>query len=82
MDKVKKYLLKIGSKDRVKILTVLKKIEIGKTKNLDIKQLRGYPDILRVRVGNHKIIYQNKGDQTRLLSVGRRNDDTYKNLYI
>ncbi len=41
----------------------------------DYKKLRGYEDMLRVDVGEYRIVYQVDGKALVVLLVGKRNDD-------
>lgn len=79
MDKVSKAIQKINSKDALKISDALEDILNSKAKNLDIKKLRGYDDIFRVRVCEYRIIYQKNNHEMNILEISKRNDSTYKN---
>lgn len=49
----------------------------------DVKQLKGYANLLRVDSGEYRIIYQVEHEQNMLmvLTIGKRNDgDVYKRL--
>lgn len=78
MEKIKKYLLRIELNESKKILFVIKKLKKGDGKYLDIKKLKGFPDIFRVRIGEHRIIYRKQQENINILFIGHRNEKTYK----
>lgn len=79
MDKIEKALKKLSDKERQKIKIVLSKLISGKTANLDIKKLKDRSDIFRLRVGDLRIIYRlDSKEKIQVLSIGRRNEKTYK----
>ena len=79
MDKIDKELQKLSSKERDKIKLVLKKIESGDVKSLDIKKLKDRNNIYRVRPGKIRIIFlKDSRDRIFIISISRRNEKTYK----
>lgn len=80
MDKVAKALKKLNSKERKIIKEVLIDLENGNFQKLsDIKKLRGYADIYRLRKASIRIIYRlNKDGKISVLAVERRSERTYK----
>ena len=79
MDKIEKELQKLTVKERKQIDQILLKLEAGVTKGFDIKKLKGYADIFRMRKGNIRIIYRTNNKGTIfILSIERRREDTYK----
>lgn len=81
MEKIKKFLKKLNEKERHQIEKVLAALFYGKTEALNIKKLKGRDDVFRVRAGNFRIIFQRKnGEDIRILDIGRRDEDTYKNV--
>jgi len=80
-DSVTKLLSKPSKKDLLRIQKTITQITALQLDGLDVKTLKGQLDMFRARVGNYRIIFsieQNK--TTRIISVGRRSEDTYKNL--
>lgn len=79
MDKIEKALRKIATGERKQVNAILRQLELGITKGLDIKKLKGYRDIFRVRKGTIRILYRidNKG-KIFILTIERRREDTYK----
>jgi mRNA-degrading endonuclease RelE of RelBE toxin-antitoxin system len=64
MDRTEKALAKLFSKKQAD--------------SLDIKKLKGRDDIFRVRKGDIRIMYRFEKEKIFLLSIERRNDNTYK----
>lgn len=79
MDKIEKALRKIATGERKQVNAILRQLELGITKGLDIKKLKGYRDIFRVRKGTIRILYRidSKG-KIFILTIERRREDTYK----
>ena len=79
-DSVTKLLSKLSKKDLLRIQKTIAQITALQLDGLDIKTLKGQSDIFRARVGNYRIIFSIEQNNTRIISVGRRSEDTYKNL--
>lgn len=81
VDKIKKALNKLSAEQRKEINDLLARIKNGQLENLDLKKLKGWDDIYRVRKGQTRVIYQiDKDGDIILLEIGRRNDNTYRNF--
>ena len=80
VDKIEKALKKLTEKERKTIKSVLIKIQNGKTKDLDVKKLKGRDDIFRVRKGRIRVVFRKSNENISILSVERRSDKTYKDL--
>jgi mRNA-degrading endonuclease RelE of RelBE toxin-antitoxin system len=78
MDKIEKVLVRLSSKERKKIKSILVQISNGETEGMDIKKLKGREDIFRARKGSIRIMYRVTDKETRILSIARRNEKTYK----
>ncbi len=78
MDKIKKALNKLTSKEKKMVKEALQEIEKGNFANLDIKKLKTRKDIFRIRKGNIRIIYRKIKDRFFILTIERRSDKTYK----
>ena len=78
MDKIAKALARLSREERVQVSVILQKIAVGSLIGLDIKKLKGYADIFRVRKGHIRIIYRvKKGGQIFILTIERRSETTY-----
>jgi mRNA-degrading endonuclease RelE of RelBE toxin-antitoxin system len=78
MDKIEKFLRKLGKQDRATIATLISFIVSDNTARLDIKKLKGYQDIFRIRSGKIRIIYRKTTQDIEVLSISYRNDKTYR----
>ena len=78
MDKIEKALKKLSAKDKLQIERILKKLNSGEFKGLDIKKLKGRDDIFRVRTGSIRLIYRFQDGNIFILSIDRRRESTYK----
>ncbi len=78
MDKVGKALKKLTEKERNVVKNILENIEEGIFNNLDIKKLKGYSDIFRVRKGGIRIIFRKTNKGIFIISIERRRKKTYK----
>lgn len=80
-DKITKLLNKLPPKQLRIILSVLQQIASNDMKSLDVKTLKGYPDLYRVRVGDYRIIFKLQADKKpRVIYIAKRNEKTYKGL--
>ena len=55
----------------------MSKIENEDLTDLDVKKLRGYNDIYRIKKGKIRVIIRILDDDISLVTLGRRNDKTY-----
>jgi len=78
MNKINKALRKLPAKEREAIEIILQKIEDKSFGNLDIKALKGYKNIYRVRKGRIRIIFEIDNRKTTILGVENRSEKTYK----
>lgn len=78
MDKIAKALKKLSDSERAAVKIILLKLKSKELDNLDIKKLKGRDDIFRVRKGKIRIIYKITSDKIFILTIERRNDNTYK----
>ncbi len=77
MDKIAKVLKKLASGEKEIVKAILVKINCHDFNGLDIKKLKGRQDIYRVRKGKIRIIYHVKDNKITILTLERRNDNTY-----
>lgn len=81
MDRISKFLNKLSQKERSAVKDVLEKIKNGEIENIDIKKLKGADSCFRARKGGIRIIYRiDESSKVVLLSIERKNDNTYKFL--
>ncbi|MEK7185095.1 MAG: type II toxin-antitoxin system RelE/ParE family toxin [Patescibacteria group bacterium] len=78
MNKIEKFLKRLSRDERVRVAQCIERIVNGKWgANLDIKKLKGYDEVYRVRVGNIRIIFFYKNKKTSIIAIERRSDNTY-----
>ncbi len=78
MPALKKLLSKFDKAERRVIETLIEKIISLNWRDLDIKKLKGYQDIFRVRHGKIRIIFSKDGRKIFIFSIDRRRESTYK----
>ena len=77
MNKAEKFLRELSFDERQKIKDVLTKILSGKTKGLDVKKLKGYKNLFRVRVGDIRVVFSQDGKIVGILFIGKRGSLKY-----
>ena len=80
MDSIEKFLKRLSPKERGIVKDIIKDILSNTPHNLDIKKLRGEQGLFRVRKGNIRMVFFKERDVTRIVFVGRRNENIYKFL--
>ncbi len=78
MDKIEKALAKLSEKERKNIKSVLSKLFSNNLVGLDIKKLKNRGDVFRLRLGDQRIIYRIDEGKITVLTISRRNENTYK----
>lgn len=81
MDKIHKVLQRLSKKERQKIEEIIQQLENKNLKDLQIKKLKGYNDVFRIRKGDIRIIYRvSETDEIFILAIERRSEKTYRNF--
>ena len=78
MDKIDKFLKKLSKAEAALLIKVIADILEQKTDRYDVKKLKGYRDIYRIRIGNKRIIFRQLLDDIEVLDVSLRSEKTYK----
>ena len=78
MDKIDKALSKLTFKEKEWMKNIIKALQLGRFDNMDIKKLKGFKDIFRVRKGGLRIVYQLLNRKIIILKIDKRKEDTYK----
>lgn len=64
-----KYLMKLHRPKREQIIEAVNKIPTG-----DIKKLKGYDDLYRLRVNDYRVIFNQDYDIINIIKIGSRGD--------
>lgn len=78
MERIDKILRILHPNERERVMLCVEKILLGDISTLDIKKLKGQEYFYRARVRDLRIIFTKKGNEVRLVSIDRRNDNTYR----
>ncbi len=81
MKKYEKLLRRISKEDREKILLVVGLIQADKLELLKVQKLVGF-DTYKVRIGKYRIKFKKFPNGNEILSIERRSDTTYNNLFL
>lgn len=75
--KAKKFIDKLSQNERSRVVANIERLPDGE----DIKPLKGHKGLLRLRVGQYRIIYTvNNGELTVIVVDADNRGDIYKNL--
>lgn len=80
MDKIKKFLQRLSPAERIVVEKLITAILSGKTKNVDLKKLKGHKNVFRVRSGSIRIIFLKETSEIKVLEISRRSNTTYNRL--
>ncbi len=77
MPTLEKLLSKFNREDRKTLEYLIGRITSLNWRSLNIKKLKGYQDIFRLRKGKIRIIFIKIGKNIRIINIERRKEDTY-----
>ena len=77
MNRIQKFLSKLNKKERVVADELIARILSSELYDLNVKKLRGFNSLYRVRKGDLRIIFSQSDRGVNILDVSRRNDSTY-----
>jgi mRNA-degrading endonuclease RelE of RelBE toxin-antitoxin system len=80
MDKIQKALEKFSFKERKLVKEIIIGLRNSQFAGLNIQKLHGHKGIYRVRKGNLRIIYEQKGINISILAIERKSEKTYRNF--
>lgn len=82
MNRIEKFLRSLSAKERHGILLLLQQLKSNPLKVPGIIALKGLKNLYRVRIGSNRIIfyYDPASKMFELRHIGRRNENTYKNI--
>jgi len=78
MDRSAKFLKKLSKTELRAVESVLTQVLSSNISGLDVKKLRGYKDVYRVRVENIRIVFLDTLDTLTILLISRRSEKKYK----
>lgn len=78
MPPLRKLLSKFGLEERKTLEFLIQKITSLDWRGLDIKKLRGYQDIFRLRKGKFRIVFRKHKTGISVINIDRRNEKTYR----
>ena len=78
MDRIRKFLKRLSSKERVVVEEVVERVLQHDFSGLDVKKLRGGQNEFRVRKGNIRIVFSVDEGEICVHRIERRDDTTYK----
>ena len=80
MDKNQKFLNRLSDKEREVVHKLIEQLLEGSIKGLDVKKLKSYADIFRVRSGNIRIIFRRTLEEIYILEISCRSEKTYRDF--
>ena len=79
MNPIEKMLQKFTVKEKSLYKEIVLRLEQGNTVGLNIKQLKGYSNIYRVRKRKVRVIFRYGDDgHVKILGLDRRSENTYR----
>ena len=80
MNKLDKALAQLGAKERDQVAVLIRQLEAGETRGMDVKRLKGRKDVYRARKGSLRILFLETGSGFELVAIGRRKESTYRRV--
>ena len=77
MDKLEKFLRRLTKIEQKHVAEILENITLGQYTQYDLKKMKGYSNLYRIRLGSIRIIFIEDKTERRILVVARRDDRTY-----
>ena len=77
MNRLDKFLQKLLPAERQKAQVLIARLIAHDWNGLNIKKLQRHDHLWRLRYGKLRIIFEHSDDKVIIVSVGRRNDNTY-----
>lgn len=79
MDKIRKFLVKLTAKERELVAVLIRRAICGDLKGLDVKKLKGFKALYRIREGKIRVIFEKGVFGNKVINVDSRGN-AYKNL--
>lgn len=75
--RAKKFIDKLPRNEKIRVVSAIEKLPYGE----DIKKLQGYDELMRLRVGNYRIIYTVENDELIVVVIDAGNRGEIYNRY-
>ena len=75
--RAKKFIDKLPRNEKIRVVSAIEKLPYGE----DIKKLQGYDELMRLRVGNYRIIYTVKNNELIVVVIDAGNRGEIYNRY-
>jgi len=79
MDKIEKFLQKLTQAERKLLASIMTKVRDNNLRGFDVKPLKGYKNLYRLRRSNFRVIFWCDSKSTTIVHVDYRKD-SYKKL--
>jgi mRNA-degrading endonuclease RelE of RelBE toxin-antitoxin system len=80
VDKLTKFINRLDKQKRELVLRTMLDIFNGKLNGYDVTKLKGKKTYYRLRKGRIRIIFEQRGNQFRIIKVDYRDERTYDGL--
>ena len=77
MNKIEKFLKKLSPSNRKEIQEIILSIIHGSVKNMDVRKIKGFTSLYRIRKGRIRIIFSQYNTGTHIEKIDFRSDNTY-----
>ena len=77
MNKIQKFLAKLNRKERETADLIIEKIQSQEFEGLNIKKLKGFEKLFRVRKGDLRVIFSVEKNNVNILDIARKSSTTY-----
>jgi len=78
MDQIEKFLRKRTEKEHSILMAAINLIARNEWGGLDVKKLKGFKHLFRIRVGNFRIIVEKGKKGNYIVKIDERDGQTYK----
>lgn len=80
MHRIDKFLARLDTKLRQKVLDIVQRINHGDFAGLDMRKLQGSAGVYRVRVGRVRIKFIMDTSGIRIFNIDNRGENTYRDI--
>jgi mRNA-degrading endonuclease RelE of RelBE toxin-antitoxin system len=80
MHKIDTFLARLSVEIREKVLSIVERIQERNLSGLDVRKLKGSPDIYRVLLGKLRVKFVMNESEIRILSIDNCGENTYRDI--